>query len=189
MAPGAKTLYQKFQQEFLITCFFLRWFDKIVVFDLDWSWLGQVGSWDLGRKDDFGPQRFQFWGDYDIGTDHEEIGPCSVENEEVGIWGKKRCIKMWERNTKREVGFRFKWWSFYLIWEKMSSISVLICQPGSVSGFRSFVHEYLNAWLLLARPGVDSWVTTMSQVWFQLSAVPLRRPGKSVVGPCMWAWG
>lgn len=55
MAPGAKLLYQKFQQEFLITCFLLRWFDKIVVFDL-----GQVGSWDLGRKDDFGAQRFHF---------------------------------------------------------------------------------------------------------------------------------
>lgn len=62
----------------------------------------------MGRKDDFWAQRFHFLGDYDIGVDHEEIGPCRVENEEVGTLREKRCIKMWERNIKREVGFCFK---------------------------------------------------------------------------------
>lgn len=54
-------LYQKFQHEFLIICFLRWWFDKIIVFDVYRSWIGQVGSWDLGRKEMFGAQRFLFF--------------------------------------------------------------------------------------------------------------------------------
>lgn len=76
------------------------------MFDLYRSWFGQVGSWDLRRKDAFGVQRFQFLGDYDIGAGHEKIGPCRVANEEVDTLKGKRCIEY--GGIKREVGFSFK---------------------------------------------------------------------------------
>lgn len=57
----------------------------------------------MGRKDDFGAWTTQFFQDYDTVAEHEETGPFTVANEEVGTL-KKRCIKIWERNIEREVG-------------------------------------------------------------------------------------
>lgn len=53
----------------------------------------------MGRKDDFGAWNVQFFGDYDIVAEHEEIGPFTVANEGAGTL-KKRCIEIWERNIE-----------------------------------------------------------------------------------------
>lgn len=187
---GKNSLSEKFQQEFLITCFLIRWFDKIVVFDLDWSCVGQVGSWDLGRKDDFGAQRFQFWGDYGIGADHEEIGPCSVENEEVGtLRGKKVYQDVGEEHKKRS-GIPF---------QTMKLLSYL---REKVLHFCLDLSAWLCEWLQVIYTWVFECLVVLSQTWGwflgynhetgvvpALCSPPEETLGKSVVGACMWAWG
>lgn len=52
----------------------------------------------MGRKGGFGAKRFHFLGGNSIGAEAEEIGPCSIANEEAGT-GREKGVSGAGRGT------------------------------------------------------------------------------------------